>query len=219
MRARLASYLHGGQTTEFYACLAGCVVRIERHLRVQHRLDDDDTQLAVAQGGCDFLGSIAGELELLDAKLGQLITPYPLSRLIAEMTLHDPASLIAERGFITLHEPASGAGGMIIAAADVLETKGFDPRSTLDVEALDVAALCFKMTYLQLALRGVPATVRHANTLSLEIYESAHTPRVPPVPSPAWRRLPALAARSPHAARPAARSPTLLPSRATATGR
>ena len=65
---------------------------------------------------------------------------------------------------------------MIIAAADVLEQKGFDPRSTLYAEALDVASLCFKMTYLQLSLRGIPATLRHANTLSLEIFESAHTP-------------------------------------------
>lgn len=134
------------------------------------------TQLAVGRGGCDFLGDIAGELEILDAKLGQLITPYPLSRLIAEMTLEEAGAIIAARGFITLQEAASGAGGMIIAAADVLEEKGFDPSSTLYVEALDVASVCFKMTYLQLSLRGVPATVRHANTLSLEIFESAHTP-------------------------------------------
>lgn len=162
----------------------------ERYMKVVARYPPGDirampkllalTQLAVAPGGCDFLGRIAGELELLDAKLGQLITPYPLSRLLAEMTLQDAGALIAERGFITLQEPASGAGGMIIAAADVLATKGFDPQSTLYVEALDVASLCFKMTYLQLALRGVPATVRHANTLSLEIYESAHTPALLP---------------------------------------
>lgn len=134
------------------------------------------TQLAVGSGGCDFLGDVAAELEIFDAKLGQLITPYPVSRLIAEMTLEDAGAIIAARGFITLQEPASGAGGMIIAAADVLEQKGFNPNSTLYVEALDVASLCFKMTYLQLSLRGVPATVRHANTLSLEIFESGHTP-------------------------------------------
>ena len=100
------------------------------------------TQLAITPGGCDFLGDIAGELELLDAKRGQLITPYPLSRLVAEMTLADADAIIAERGFITLQEPASGAGGMIIAAADVLEKNGVDPRFTLYVEALDVASLC-----------------------------------------------------------------------------
>jgi hypothetical protein len=138
------------------------------------------THLAITPGGCDFLGDIAGELELLDASLGQLITPYPLSRLIAEMTLGDAGDIIAERGFITLQEPASGAGGMVIAAADVLDKNGFDPRFTLYVEALDVASLCFKMTYLQLSLRGIPATVRRANTLSLEVFESAYTPALFP---------------------------------------
>jgi hypothetical protein len=158
----------------------------ERYMKVVQRYPPDDirtmpellavSQLAVMSGGCDFLGSLATELELLDTKLGQFITPYELSRLMAEMTLHDVAAIIAERGFITLQEPASGAGGMVIAAADVLQKKGFDPRSTLYVEASDVAGLCFKMTYLQLAARGVPATVFHGNTLSVETFERARTP-------------------------------------------
>src|SRR5262245_4239901 len=33
--------------------------------------------------------------------LGQLITSYPLSRLIAEMTLQENAAMIADRGFRT----------------------------------------------------------------------------------------------------------------------
>src|SRR5262245_26505512 len=37
------------------------------------------SQLAVSSGGCDFLGSIAIELELLDSGLGQFITPYEVS--------------------------------------------------------------------------------------------------------------------------------------------
>ena len=89
----------------------------------------------------------------------------------------------------------------------MLEKKGFDPRSTLYVEALDVASLCFKMTYLQLALRGVPATVRHANTLSLEIYESVHTPAFLPFllqhgdAFQRWREEARLAPGSPPSAR------------------
>ena len=33
------------------------------------------TQLVVGPGGCDFLGELASELELLDAKLGLLTPP------------------------------------------------------------------------------------------------------------------------------------------------
>jgi hypothetical protein len=134
------------------------------------------TGLAVAPGGCDFLGTIAGARELLDVRLGQLVTPYPVSRMMAEMVLQDAGAIIKERGFVTLQEPASGTGGMVIAAADILEAQGFNPGLTLYVEASDVAALCFKMTYLQLSLRGIPATVRQANSLSLEVFEGAHTP-------------------------------------------
>ena len=45
---------------------------------------------------------------------------------MAEMTFDAVDEMIAEQGFVTLQEPASGAGGMIVAAADVMERKGFD---------------------------------------------------------------------------------------------
>jgi hypothetical protein len=41
--------------------------------------------MALAEGGCDFLGSIAQKLELADARSGQFFTPYDVSRLLAEM--------------------------------------------------------------------------------------------------------------------------------------
>jgi hypothetical protein len=132
--------------------------------------------LAIGEGGCDFLGQVVVELELANAHMGQFFTPYDLSRMMAEMTMQDAGQLIAERGFVTVYEPASGAGGMIIAAADVLEKQGFDVARQLYVEAIDISPMCFKMTYLQTALRGVPATIRRGNTLSLEMFDRAVTP-------------------------------------------
>jgi hypothetical protein len=134
------------------------------------------TALAVQNGGCDFLGQVVGDLELTNGHMGQFFTPYDVSRMIAEMTLGDAGKLIRERGFITLMEPASGAGGMIIAAADVIEKQGFDVARQLYVDATDLSPLCFKMTYLQTALRGIPATIRRGNSLSLEMFDHAVTP-------------------------------------------
>jgi len=134
------------------------------------------TALAVQEGGCDFLGQIVGDLELMNSHLGQFFTPYDLSRLIAEMTLLDAGELVKARGFVTLQEPASGAGGMVIAAADVIEKQGFDIGRQLYADATDISEFCFRMTYLQLALRGIPATVRHGNSLSLETFDQAVTP-------------------------------------------
>ena len=60
------------------------------------------TALAVESGGCDFLGQIAGDIELINGHMGQFFTPYDLSRTIAELTLDTVAEIIAEQGFITV---------------------------------------------------------------------------------------------------------------------
>jgi N-6 DNA Methylase len=153
--------------------------------------------LAVQAGGCDFLGQVVVDLELRNYHMGQFFTPYDVSRMIAEMTLADAGERIAEKGFITLAEPASGAGGMIIAAADVLEKRGFDIERQLYVDATDVSPMCFRMTYLQASLRGIPATIRRGNTLSREMFDQAHTPAFLPFylthreAFDAWQRPPA----------------------------
>jgi hypothetical protein len=134
------------------------------------------TAMAIQEGGCDFLGQVVMDLELLNAKMGQFFTPYDVSRMMAEMSLGDAGALIREKGFVSLMEPASGAGGMIIAAADVIAKQGFDIGRQLYVDATDLSPMCFKMTYLQAALRGIPATVRRGNSLSLEMFDQAVTP-------------------------------------------
>ena len=134
------------------------------------------TTLAVQEGGCDFLGQVAGDLGLVTGHMGQFFTPYDVSRMIAELTLDTVDEIIAEQGFVTVQEPACGAGGMIIAVADVLERKGFDVALQLYVDATDISPTCFKMSYLQASLRGIPATIRRGNTLTLEMFDAAHTP-------------------------------------------
>src|SRR5262249_18905078 len=76
------------------------------------------TTLAVQDGGCDFLGQVTGDLGMVTGHMGQFFTPYDVSRMIAELTLDTVDEVIADQGFVTVQEPACGAGGMIIAAAD-----------------------------------------------------------------------------------------------------
>jgi len=121
------------------------------------------TTLAIQDGGCDFLGQVASDLELVTGHMGQFFTPYDVSRMIAEMTLDTVGEVIAEQGFVTVQEPACGAGGMVIAAADALSRQGFDIGRHLYVDAIDISPMCFRMTYLQAALRGIPATIRRGN--------------------------------------------------------
>jgi type I restriction-modification system DNA methylase subunit len=133
---------------------------------------------AISEGGTDFLGKVAGELELLNRAGAQFFTPYDVAKCMALMTLHDIGPTIAEKGYLTICEPASGAGVMILAAADALKEQGFDPHTQMLVDATDISQLCFHMTYLQLTMRGIPARVERGNSLSLEKYEEAWTPSI-----------------------------------------
>ena len=134
------------------------------------------TQIALTTAGTgDFLGELYGELELRNRDRGQFFTPYHLSRMMAAMTLDTVDEIVAERGFVTIQEPASGAGDMILAAAEVFQRKGFDVGRQMYVEAIDISDLCYKMSYLQASLRGIPATIRRGDTLRGEILVRQHT--------------------------------------------
>jgi hypothetical protein len=161
--------------------------------------------IAIENGGCDFLGSVASQMEVLNARIGQFFTPYTVSRMIAEMSLQDVATVIEQNGFVTIAEPACGAGGMVLAAADVLQKAGFDIGQHMLVNAVDISPLCFHMTYLQATLRGIPALVELGDTLRNTRTESAWTPSTLPFHAKHGRLFPVREAEphQPPAAQPA----------------
>ncbi|WP_439635001.1 N-6 DNA methylase [Oceanicaulis sp.] len=118
------------------------------------------------EGGIDFLGRAAGHIETLNKFMGQFFTPYDVCRMMAAIQLGDPRRLSGKKGFFTLHEPAAGAGAMILAAADHVEAQGLSVTTSMFVEARDLSDLCFKMSFIQLSLRGIAAQVVRGNTLS-----------------------------------------------------
>lgn len=157
-----------------------------RYMQIVGTYQDKDTVRAYPEllaivweavsGGQDFLGSVASILEVLDARNGQFMTPQTVCRMMAEMLLHDAGKVIEKQGYITLNEPAAGAGGMVLASADVLAGQGFNPVLNMLVQAIDISPLCFHMCFVQLTMKGIPALVVRANTLSQEWFEAAWTP-------------------------------------------
>lgn len=137
------------------------------------------TLAEIGKGGVDFLGQVAGELEVLDSKLGQFFTPYEVSRLMAEINLTDIDRMIDEQGFITVSEPAAGAGGMLMAMADVIEAKGHDLETTVWIEAVELSRPTFHMCYVQCTARGLAGKVICGNSLSFEMFTSAYTAAAP----------------------------------------
>lgn len=130
---------------------------------------------ALEGGFDDVLGRLFHDLELHSKYKGQFFSPYPLCRMMAEVTLGDNGA-VRERGYVTIMEPACGSGAMLIAAADVLKAGGVNYQQQMHATAIDVDEKCVHMAYLQLSLLGVPAVVIHGNSLALEERSHWRTP-------------------------------------------
>ncbi|MGR7950087.1 N-6 DNA methylase [Alcaligenes sp. RM2] len=127
----------------------------------------------------DVLGSTFMMMDMGNAGTGQFFTPYEVSRLMAGILMADHSvhqAQLKQQGFITLQEPACGAGGMVVAAIHTLVDSGVNYQQALHVTAIDIDRRCVHMTYLQLALLHAPAIIIQGNALSLEVFETWYTP-------------------------------------------
>ncbi|MBU4610344.1 SAM-dependent DNA methyltransferase [Achromobacter sp. GG226] len=126
----------------------------------------------------DVLGATYMMLDLGNAETGQFFTPYCVSRLMAGMIMgsrEDLAATVAQRGFVRVHEPAVGAGGMVVAAAQAIRDVGVDYWDCMHVSAIDVDLRCVHMAYIQFTLLGIPAVVVHGNALTLAEWDHWYT--------------------------------------------
>lgn len=167
--------------------------REQRYLQIIKKYDRDMQELItevfakiylmltqqIDVGFSDYLGELFMQSETMNKYTGQFFTPYQVSKLCAKMSIHP--EVVAEHmeadSIITLNEPACGAGGMVIAAADVLYNDyHFNIASNLLVECSDIDSRCVHMSYLQLGLAGIPAVIYRRNTLTMETWERWETP-------------------------------------------
>lgn len=133
--------------------------------------------LALEAAPHDALGMIYGELEILNKYAGQFFTPYELCRMMARMLIDDRMrELIQTNGYITLQEPACGAGANVIAMAQEMQEAGINYQTSMHVTAIDVDLKCVHMCYLQFSLLHIPALVYHGNTLSMKMDSVWKTP-------------------------------------------
>ena len=126
----------------------------------------------------DNLGEIFMQCDLKNKHTAQFFTPYHISEFMARVIIDETLvkEKIADDGILTVSDPCCGGGGMLIAALEVLKSLGVNYARNCFMEANDVDLRCVHMTYLQLALAGVPAIVRHQNTLTRECWSVWYTP-------------------------------------------
>jgi len=126
---------------------------------------------------CDFMGSVFMELELGSSAIGQFFTPYPVSKMMAQVVgVPDSLDYINEGDIWTLQEPACGSGGMIIAYTEMLLEKGINPQKAIWAHCTDVDTVAAMMCYIQLSLLHIPAEIVIGNSLTLECRRVMRTP-------------------------------------------
>ena len=111
----------------------------------------------------DVLGWVYMAAGMGNKITGQFFTPFTISHAMAEAML--PKDMNPQKVY-SFYEPSTGGGGMIIAAARVLKERGMNPQRCMDMVAQDLDWKAVHMTYLQLSLLGIKATVVQGNSLT-----------------------------------------------------
>ena len=135
------------------------------------------TTLALEEKPHDFLGDIFMSAGFGNVRGGQFFTPYHLSKMMSDITIGDNfKEQIEKDGYVTLSEPCCGAGGMIIAASEVMKEKGFNPQTQMRFVGIDIDLKCCQMAYIQTSLLGLRGQIYHGNTISMEMWKRFITP-------------------------------------------
>lgn len=104
----------------------------------------------------DFLGDLFMSLDLGNQWKGQFFTPYSVCRAMSAITYGDDLrKKIEEKGWVSVNDPACGAGALLIAFANECRRPG-----------RDINFLAGMMCYIQLSLLGCPGYVVIDDTLS-----------------------------------------------------
>ncbi|MBZ9752139.1 SAM-dependent methyltransferase [Deinococcus sp. HMF7604] len=181
---------HGDVFRDFVrmaACVCSCGEREDEYRRTVQRYPRAELETLCEAFG-DVLGhklrnpfdDIFGETYMARVspttrqRLGEVYTPSAVAMLMARMSVHPP-----EPGrTLTVAEPACGSGILVLGFAEALEGLGVS-RLHLQVQATDLNPLAADMALINLGLAGIPAIVRHGNTLTNEVFHAHQTP--------AWR--------------------------------
>lgn len=112
----------------------------------------------------DVLGEIYMKAGCGSNQTGQFFTPYHISYMLASLSYEKQK----EQEKYIINEPSTGGGSSIIAFAQVLKENGVDYQKKMEVVAQDLDWNAVYMTYIQLSLLGINATVIQGDTLAAD---------------------------------------------------
>lgn len=113
----------------------------------------------------DFLGELYMACELGNDHVGQFFTPYSVCRFMAELN-GDIRPEIEARGFISVCDPACGAGALLLAFANHCKANDICYHDKVLFVAQDIDCIVGLMCYIQLSLMGCSGYVVIGDTLA-----------------------------------------------------
>lgn len=114
----------------------------------------------------DFLGKMYMNLNLGNHWKGQFFTPYNVCRFMSESTVGNIDHQIENQGFVSICDPACGAGATLIAAANTMKRSKFNFQNHVLFVGQDIDRIVGLMCYIQLSLLGCAGYICIGNSLS-----------------------------------------------------
>lgn len=126
----------------------------------------------------DFLGSMFMALEIGNKHNGQFFTPYSVCSAMVENTITKDGcdKALAEKGYVTLNDPACGGGATLIAGANRLRELGVNVSDDAWFVGQDLNKETACVCYIQLALLGCAGKVIVGDTLKMEARQEIELP-------------------------------------------
>ena len=114
----------------------------------------------------DFLGDLFMRFDLGNTWKGQFFTPYNICKMMSQMTVGTVDRQIEEQGYISICDPACGAGATLIAAANTLKRSKYNFQNHVLFVGQDVDRVVAQMCYIQLSLLGCAGYICVGNTIT-----------------------------------------------------
>ena len=121
-------------------------------------LDDNQDQ--------DLLGEIFMTLGLGNEHNGQFFTPYNVCRAMSQLTIGDVAAQVEAQGWVSVADPACGAGALLVAFANECLRQKVNYQQSVLYVAQDIDYIVGLMCYIQLSLLGCAGYVVIGDTLA-----------------------------------------------------
>ena len=114
----------------------------------------------------DFLGELFMELELGNHWKGQFFSPYCVCKAMSNIITGDVDKQIEERGYVSVCDPACGAGATLIATVRDMKLSKYNFQNHVLFVGQDIDRVAGLMCYIQLSLLGCAGYICIGDTLT-----------------------------------------------------